>query len=305
MLNWEDLRLLDATARAGSQSAAARLLGISQPKLSRRLRALEETVGARLFDRLPQGLVPTPAGELLIPLVAEMSAAAEAVSRARPGLAQQLGGTVRISVDEVLARFLTDHLDELLDAAPGVEIELVADHVFADLSRREADLLIRRCLPEGGNLISKRLGDISHAVYGSRAYADRRPAAWTDDRYRACDWIGFAEERLWFGPLKRWLDEKLDRPPRLRTNQVTVALDAVRAGGGLAIAPCFMADEQSELVRLTEPIAALTGREYLLIHRDVLREPAVRAVTDALTAMFARQRRRLAGALPRVAGAAE
>ncbi|WP_119458262.1 LysR family transcriptional regulator [Rhodospirillaceae bacterium SYSU D60014] len=304
-MNWEDLRLLDAAARTGSQSAAARLLGMSQPKLSRRLRALEETVGARLFDRLPQGLVPTPAGERLIPLVAEMSVAAEAVSRAKPALTQQLGGTVRISVDEVLARFLTDYLDELLDAAPGVEIELLADHVFANLSRREADLLIRQCLPEGGSVISKRLGDIGYAVYGARAYVDRRPAAWTDDRYYDCDWVGFAEERLWFGPQKRWLDERLARPPRVRTNQATVALDAVRAGSGLAVLPCFMADDLPELVRLTDPITALTGREYLLIHRDVLREPAVRTVTDALTAVFARQRRRLAGEPPGMAGVAE
>ena len=57
-LNWDDLRVFLAVARGGSLSSAARILKVTQPTAGRRLRALEESLGARLFDRLPEGFEP-------------------------------------------------------------------------------------------------------------------------------------------------------------------------------------------------------------------------------------------------------
>ena len=61
-LNWDDMRVFLAVAREGTLSAAARHLKVTQPTAGRRLRALEDSLAARLFDRLPQGFVPTAAG---------------------------------------------------------------------------------------------------------------------------------------------------------------------------------------------------------------------------------------------------
>ena len=58
-LNWDDLRLVLVLAEAGTLSAAAMALRLSHPTLSKRLRALEDGLGVRLFDRLPSGLQPT------------------------------------------------------------------------------------------------------------------------------------------------------------------------------------------------------------------------------------------------------
>ena len=80
-LNWDDLRIFLSVARAGSLSAAARSLKVSQPTVGRRLKALEEVVGARLFDRLPEGFAPTAAGAELLPMAEEMERAAEALGR--------------------------------------------------------------------------------------------------------------------------------------------------------------------------------------------------------------------------------
>ena len=285
-MNWEELQLLHAVSETASLSAAARRLGASQPTMSRRLRSLEERLGARLFDRLPSGLTPTPAGQRLLPLLADMGAAAEAISRAQAGLVDEATGVVRLSVDEVVARFITDHLSELTAAAPGVCLEVLAQHQFANLSRREADLLIRACVPDGPELVTRRLGGLAHAVYGSRSYVDAVPAAQTEDRYRRCNWITYAEYRLWFPAKKRWLDERMQGVPTFATNQATVALDAVRAGVGLAILPCVLANGAPEIVPLTDPVPELAENLYLLIHRDILREPAVRLVIDALVAVF-------------------
>jgi len=294
-MNWDDLRILDMVASARSLSAAARKLGYSQPKLSRRLRALEDEVGARLFDRLPSGLVPTPAGERLIPLVADMAAAAEAVERQAPSLPEAATGTVRISAIETLCQFIGEHIPELCEMTPGLSYELITNHADVSLSRREADLLIRACLPDGASLIVRRLADMAYAVYGARDYVERHPAAGTADMFSKCTWIGFAEDRLFFPREKHWLDERLDAPPPIRVTEAGSALAAIRSGAGLGLLPCVTGDSHPCLVRLGDPIAEIEDKIHLLIHRDLLREPAVRSAADALARLFRRHRLELLG----------
>ena len=64
--DWDDLRVFLTLAREGSLTMAARSLGVSHPTVARRVRALEQRIGARLFDRLPDRFVPTSAGEELL-----------------------------------------------------------------------------------------------------------------------------------------------------------------------------------------------------------------------------------------------
>ena len=69
-MNLDDLRMILAITRAGSMTAAARTLYVSQPALSRRLKAVEREIGAAIFERY-QGthrLTLTPAGRLILPL---------------------------------------------------------------------------------------------------------------------------------------------------------------------------------------------------------------------------------------------
>ena len=294
-MNWDDLRILDSLASTRSLSAAARKLGVSQPKLSRRLRALEDSVGARLFDRLPTGLAPTPAGERLIPLVADMAVAAEAVERQAPSLPEAATGTVRISALETLCVFLGEHMTELCEIAPGLSFELITNHADVSLSRREADLLIRACLPDGASLVSRRIANLAYAVYGAHDYVARNPAAKSDAMFTECTWVGFAEDRLFFPGAKNWLDARTDGPPMVRVTEIGSAHAAVRSGIGLGILPCITGDADPALVHLSEPIPELEDKLHLLIHRDVLREPAVRSATDALATVFKRHRAKLLG----------
>lgn len=294
-MNWEDVRVAHVAGQERSLSGASRSLGISQPTLSRRLRALEESLGTRLFERLPQGLEPTEAGERMLPLFAEMATAAEAVERARRGTESSRGGSVRISSDETRTRFLTDTLPEFREMVPEVELEILSTQTEANLSRREADLLIRECLPDGASLIVRKLGTIHYAVYGADSYVARNPMATQPSQRSECDWVGFAEDRLFFSVQKRWVDQQVSRPPIVRTNHATVMQDAVRAGVGLGLLPCFVGDRTPGLVRLTPPITALAAPQHLLIHRDVLRDPPVRATVDALVVLFKRHKAVLEG----------
>ena len=153
--------------------------------------------------------------------------------------------------------------------------------------------------------LKRRLGEAGCAIYGAPKLIERQPAALEETRYADCDWVGFTEDRLFFPAQKRWLDERLAKPPRLRATEVSILLEAVRAGTGLGLLPCILADGDPALRRLTPTIPEVTGKKHLLIHRDVLREPAVRATVDALAELFKRDRDLLMGRSASTAQAAE
>ena len=60
---WDDFRTVLAVCREGTLSGAARLLGVNHSTVFRRINALEEKLGVRLFERLPEGYAMTEAGE--------------------------------------------------------------------------------------------------------------------------------------------------------------------------------------------------------------------------------------------------
>ncbi len=294
-MNWDDMRVFLAVARDGSLSAAARHLKVTQPTVGRRLGQLESDLGTRLFDRLPDGFVPTQAGEELLPIAEDMEKAAQALQRRRATLADTVSGTVRLSVFEVPAQFVTMHLTAIRANMPEIEIELSVNHMNANLSRRKADLVLQVCLPDTPGLIARKLGELSYAVYGSRAYVAATPAARGNKRYQDCEWVAFDDDHVYFDG-QTWLREKLaGRAPAIRMNNGHAIHDAVRNGAGLGVLPCFAGDSDPDLVRLTAPIQGVESDLNLVVHRDLKRVPSVRAVMDELIRLFKQEAPRLAG----------
>jgi DNA-binding transcriptional LysR family regulator len=294
-MNWDDLRVFLAVSRDGSLSAAARQLKVSQPTVGRRLGALEDSLSARLFDRQPDGFVLTAAGSELLPMAEAMEQAADAVDRKQAAFADHLSGTVRLSIYEFMAEFVTDHMAALREGLPDIEIELAVAHIGANLSKREADLLIRECLPDTSSLIARKLGRFAYGIYGARDLVARYPMAHGEGRYGACPWISFDDDHTYFAGDK-WLREKRNgRGAEIRVNNGMVLHDLVRKGAGLGILPCFAGDGDPGLIRLTAPLDDVHSEHHLIVHQDLRRVPAVRAVMDALIALFRDQADALAG----------
>ena len=111
--DWNDLRVFLTLAREGSLTAAARRLEVSHPTVARRIKALEESFGARLFDRLPDKFALTSAGEGLLEDATAMERAAESLQRRSAGLGDTVHGTVRLSAGEAMAAFIARHLPRL------------------------------------------------------------------------------------------------------------------------------------------------------------------------------------------------
>jgi len=290
--DWDDVRVFLTLSREGNLTATARRLEVSHPTVARRIKSLEDTIGARLFDRLPDRFVPTPAGEELLADAQAMERAAESIHRRSAGLTDTARGTVRLSAGEAMTGFLAGHLPALRRDLQFVEFELIASHMLANLSRREADLLIREQVPDLASIVTRRLGRVAYAIYGhpALAVADTSP-----ETLRRLPWAGFDDDHGYM-PGQRWVLDLLGGArPGIRVNNWLVLQQAVRVGAGLAVLPCYLGDADPALRRHGAILEAVAADQWLLVHRDLRALPRVRAVIDALVALFQAERAAIEG----------
>ncbi|MGO4127403.1 LysR family transcriptional regulator [Inquilinus sp. YAF38] len=289
--NWDDIRIFLAVARAGSLTEAARRLRLSQPTIGRHLRSLEELAGARLFDRLPNRLELTAQGRALLQAAGGMEEGAGAVLRQLHQAAAAETEPVQVTATSSVSLFLAGHLQALL-AESGQAIAIGTSRARANLARREADIALRmRRVPEEGDLAARRIGHIGFALYAARTYMEQRG----HDSLAGLDFIGLLEpERT--PSQSAWFDAVAARgTTRCRLGEVYLRHRAAADGLGVALLPCFLGDADDRLRRLGDPVPELAEDVYLMLHGDLRRDAAVRAVAEALAALFRRQRRGLAG----------
>lgn len=182
-IDWNLTHAFLTTADTGSLSAAARILGLTQPTLSRRVAALEEDLGVTLFERVGKSLILTDAGERLLVHARAMGEAAETFKLAAVSGAQTLEGRVRISaVDAYCGYILPEILEEVRIAAPNLSIDIISTNVRSDLQRREADIAIRHVRPQTDELIGRLVLETRSGFYASRAWVERHgmPASRAD-----------------------------------------------------------------------------------------------------------------------------
>ena len=287
-MDWDDVRVFLAVAREGSMRAAGRALGLSQPTIARRLAAFESTFGgASLFDRLPEGLRLNAAGEQLVPAAEGIEDAVLTLERQRAAAVPAPSGTVRVAAGECAAGFLARCLSGSTRTTlpPGITLELVDElRQTANLVRRQADMALRHEPPEGGDFYISKAGTFACAVYRRR---DAQAGAW----------VTYTEEQAHYAPA-RWVQrlvEETGNPVALRASSMLMHLEAIRAGTGRGVLPCYVGDGHPLLERLTPPIPEIAAEYWIIVHRDLRRSACVRAVIDWMKKLFAEQRDVLAG----------
>lgn len=294
--DWDDLRIFLALARGGTLTKAAKVLDVSHPTVARRVHALEKQIGARLFDRLPDRFVPTQAGEELLADTEAMEKAALSIHRRSATLGDAVSGTVRLSAGEAMAALIARHLPALRARLPQIEFEVIASHTLANLSRREADLLIREQVPGLDGIVTRKLGRVAYAVYVGPTFAAARTKS---AALGGLPWIGFDDDHSYM-PGQHWMRERLaGARPAVRGNNWLVLLEAVRAGAGVAVLPCHLGDSDPALRRIGGVIPEVFADQWLLVHRDLRALPRVRAVMDAVVELFQRERSLLEGRIVR------
>lgn len=295
--DWDDLRVFLAVARAGSLSGAAQTLGVNHSTVFRRLGAFEAQLGVRLFDRLAGGYARTAAGEEMFAAVEEIEERVTALERRITGRDLELRGTLRVTTtDTIAASFGPRHVAAFRAAYPGIVVELSAAVERVSLSRRDADVAIRPTNRPPDSLVGRRLARLAMAVYAARAARDLpatgSPAFWQGPWLQGDDNIAHVAS-------VRWLDANAAAGAIVfRGNTLTVLREACRAGLGLAVLPCYLADGDPALRRLGDPVVELATDLWLLTHEDLRQTARVRAFLDFMAEAVARDRDLIEGRRP-------
>jgi DNA-binding transcriptional LysR family regulator len=298
MDNWNDLKLVLAIARAGTLSGGASALGINHSTAFRRLNALEEKLGARLFERLPGGIYQTTAeGERVATTAERVETEAAALSRDVLGRDARLTGSLRVTSSETLAyRVLTAELARFRKAHPGIVVELVIDNRLLSLSRREADVAVRVTRPKEPDLHGRKLGEIAWTIYAAPELVAEQGPISIDDPFVGRDFIGWGVET---GGLAAsdWLDDRVESSQIVyRSSSLVNQFNAARAGIGFALLPCYLGDPEPGLVRaLATPAAVLTRELWIVTHADLRKTARVRAFFDIVGEGLASQQALFSG----------
>ncbi|WP_448208066.1 LysR family transcriptional regulator [Azospirillum sp. sgz302134] len=292
--NWDDLRYLLAVARHGSLSKAARALGVNHSTVLRRVTALEEAMGVRLFDKLPGGYVLTAAGDEMQRVALKVEEDLAAANRRLSGRDTQIGGTLRVTTVDILAlHILPRHVAAFRERHPALRIDVIVAEASLSLTRREADVAIRSTNRPPENLVGRAVAGLAFAVYGAETYLER--AAGLGDDLTRHGWVGLDESFDHTG-MMRWLKRTVpaDRIGH-RMNSVAAAFQMVRAGGGLGLLPCGLADRDPGLRRIGGLVEEVFTKLWLLTHEDLRHMGRVRAFLDFMSDAFAEERDWLEG----------
>jgi DNA-binding transcriptional LysR family regulator len=289
-MNWDDVRIFLAVARAGQILGAARRLDLNHATVSRRVAALEKSLGAKLFRRLTTGSELTTEGQRFL-VVAERVEADMIAARADiAGENDEVSGTVRIGApDGFGVAFLAPRLGELTRRYPALSIQLVPVPRSFSLSRREADIAITVERPQEGRLVAGKLVDYTLGLFASRDYVREHGLPQNPSELPQHALIGYVRDLI----VSPSLDYEAEFSPDWRSAfAISSALgqaEAVRAGAGIGILHTFIARSMPELVPV-EAIPPIPRSYWLVYHETVRPLRRVQAAASFITRVVERER---------------
>lgn len=285
--DWNQARAFVATAQAGSFSAAARALGLTQPTLGRQVAALEQALDLVLFERIGRKLSLTPAGRDVLEHLRTMETAATQAALIATGRSETVAGEVCVSVTDLMALYVMPTFTaELRRVAPQITLRILASNSLSDLQRREADIAVRHVAPTQPELIARKVREAQGRLYASDRYIARHGPLDTVEAVAKADFIAIGSADEMVGYLRNW------GVPITRDN-ICVTCDSGPAGWDMAcrglgitamsddLAPLFA---QMQIVAPTLPPVPVPY--WLTTHRELHSSKRIRLVFDRLAALL-------------------
>jgi DNA-binding transcriptional LysR family regulator len=278
-ISWDEFRLVKAIADTGSLAGAGDVLSLNHSTVFRRLNALEQDLGSRLFERSRTGYVPTPAGEEMVALASRMFDEVIEFERRVSGRDVKPSGELRVTTnDSFVAHLATPLFSAFCKLYPEIRLDVVIENRALNLSKRDADVAIRATAEPPETLVGRRIAAIAWCVYGA---ADMTLPV-TDDPHELAGecWIGFGDALSAIGPA-RWLARAVPQAKIIyRLNTILGLSQAVESKVGVGVVPCFIGDRVPGLKRLLKSPLVFDTSLWLLTHPDLKNSARVRAFID-------------------------
>ncbi|MDQ1155859.1 DNA-binding transcriptional LysR family regulator [Sphingomonas sp. SORGH_AS 950] len=276
MLDWKDVHAFAILARAGSLSAAARILGVDHVTVGRRIASLEQSLGVTLVERLPRRIGLTSHGEDIAALASKMEEVSHAIERCARGRSEATVVSVRITAPPaVAARLIAPRIAGFHQMHRNVIPILAGVSHHSALDRGEADVAVRLARPRDPDLVTKLIGVMRFGLYATPEIAVKPASEWTFIGYDAA--LEHTTQQVWLRSLLA------GRPIVFQASDLFGQVEAARAGLGAVVLPRFMGDPDPTLVPLRPDTPPPTLDMWLATYPDLRRSHAVRAVMDFLS----------------------
>ncbi|TQV81082.1 LysR family transcriptional regulator [Aliikangiella coralliicola] len=285
MINWNDLKYFLVLSREGTVSAAGRVLGVKHMTVARRIQALEQSLGTRLFDRTRNGYSMTQAAENLLDLVTSMEEKVGSIDRQAANLDSALAGPLKLTVAFELAnRLIIPDIGEFCHRFPNIDMQLLMTKDLVDLVAMEADLAIRMTPNPPEYLVGREIMKLRHGIYASQSMLENIS--------KNVKVILFQSEVS----SPQWVKEHFKNAKvSVRVDDVGSMAVAAASGLGLAKLPCFIGDTQPGLFRLDRDIGTSNWGVWVLNHVDLRATARVRACKEYLMGLLESKRSLIQG----------
>lgn len=280
-MDWNDIRLFLKVAESGSFTAAAKGGPRSAVSIARRISAMENDLGVKLFLRGTGGITLTMQGQLLLEKAKPTKPHLEDVIEAARSLKTRGWlKPIRISGTEpVIAEMVAPHVAGILQTDPQLRLELNVSNDVVSLSEHGAEIALRFGQPIGNSLKVRRVAQFSFAFYRASEY---------QEPFEQAAFVGYDDT---YGdiPELRWMVEQgLMQRMTLRSSSTRAILNAARSGAGLALLPRCIAENHPGLVEDPYPVSLPNRDLWMLTHKDTARVTEIRAVTQWLSQVLKR-----------------
>ena len=282
--DWTLVRSFLVALEHGSLLGAARVLKSSQPTIGRHIAELESQLGVVLFERTGRGLVPTAIALQLAESARGMETSALQLARTLTGAQAQTLGTVRITASQPVAvQLLPPLLARMRMVLPDIQVELVASNQVSNLLRREADIAVRMVRPDQETLVAKKIGNVGLGAYAHRSYLARRSSLRQPADLLQHDLIGSDTDTSILLGFKALGYAVGPQAFALRTDDLVVQWQAVRAGLGIGFVADYMARSEPDVLRVLPGLLPIPEIPmWLAVHREIRTNKRIRAVYDFL-----------------------
>ena len=278
--DWNDLRFFLAVARQGTLTGAAKRMATDHATVSRRISALEAALGAKLFERSPQGYVLTQHGERLLAYAEPMETQALGAIRDLGHSELGVSGTVRLNTLEGFGNFfLMQRMGRFAAQHPQLKIEIITIQQIMSLSKREGDVAISLHPPKEGRFFTKKLTDYRLLLYASKDYLASSPPIHSRQDLKRHIFIGYVDDLIFTRGLD-YLDEVfVGAKARIQSSSILAQREITEGGHGLCVLPAFMTAGRKNLVPILPHEVAIVRSYWLFAHADVAEIARVRALT--------------------------
>lgn len=247
--SWDDIRVFLGCATQASFRKAASQLHVSSSTVVRRIERLEHALGVRLFNRLPEGVSLTPAGQSMLADAEKMERAIFDLMRSREqSLTQRV--TVGVSITEGLGSYwVMPQLVRFQRQNPMLHVKMNCAMESADVLRLEADIAVQLIPPESQDLVTARLGRLHIYPFAARSYLDTYGTPTSPEEMRRHRIIRQVapqlDDTVWKRELKM---EDVDDNIGISTNASTALLYAIENGAGIGGLPTYVAALNDRIV---------------------------------------------------------